>query len=509
MAAQNTEHRKIDQNLANRIKPGPEQWIWDTEVKQFAIRVRPRSAQYLLRKRLNGIQRVWRIGEVSELKAAVARERVLEARKMVDAGMDPENWLREQELGRPLPTPEVEKPKGWTLAEMVDRYLASPERTGKRSLDDYESALKRSPEVVAHHSRQAADITPIIVANLRDDLLKRVSGRRAKCILDYMSGMYRWAMGEPASLVKSNPLLGLNRPADDSKPRRRWLSIPEMKLFLEALRVEPMDASIRHALLFVFLTGQRKGAALSARVDDVRLNDEEHGPHLVLRENKDQEQAHLVPLVPTTAALVEQCLAIAKERGSRFLFSSERSCAAGRDGHIADNAANTAIERLIMTADEKTSRQRPRDPSRSGRGIRKEPLPVTDGPLARKVAMFGLHDARRTLSTNMSKRRTDSRWGCPKWYVSVLLDHSVGSEVDREEFRNTVTEEHYTVYEYITEKRIAAEKWTELLTEEAGLSPLVWADPLEREREERGERQRLKDERAARRNARAARKVAA
>ena len=332
--------------------------------------------------------------------------------KLIKRGLPTDDYIGEAELGGKIVRPEGNRP-GWTFRRLEEFVASKKDR--RRGHGEYKSVLLDSPELwvppeddpkaappaLPHLSAEdqarlralpqtaAAAISSDDIKLIRDSVTARVSARRNKAFVDYISGAYSWSAGERDTGIPEdcNPAKGVSRglskrqkakvAAKAPPKKKRWLTLAEVNHLLAAIDVTEADISVRNALILDLLTAQRKGSLITAKVEDVEFGHPEHGDHLKLYDTKNGQPQHL-PLAPIAVAFVRQQLEVARRRNSPWLFASKHTAITGKtiSGHISDNAVNDYIERMLKPP------PRIERPTKTGRGV---PRFDTDEAWARYV----------------------------------------------------------------------------------------------------------------------------
>ncbi len=523
-----SETISLNMRKLGSIKPGSDYTYFDTDVTGLYVRVRPRSVAYYIRARNPNrkeiVRCLWDVGtKVAPLPGAPEGQTEIEivrdhARQFINeikrnAEADPRDEIEALRVGGKVIRPKVGDGRGWTFRQLLEAFVASKEDL-RRGHGEYRSVLlllpelwvppqedpKAAPPALPHLDAKArarlralpqsaaTAITRDDIQLIRDSVTARVSARRNKAVLDYISGAYKWAHGEPVSGIPEdcNPTLGVRRgltarqkaQVEEQKGPLRWLTMKEINHLLVGIESTACDISVRNALILDLLIAQRKGSLISAPVTAYRYDDE-HGHHLAISASKTKAgKMHCIPLAPIALAFVKQQIEIARRRGSPWLFPTNRTFVKGKtlSGHLSDTTINDYLKRMLMPP---PALERP---TRKGRGVRQ----FTDAEWERhvwehqqrygylhqkEVEPFTVHDFRNTITTNLTMRRL-----VPEWYVSVLLQHAV---VGTEERKSKVTGKHYQGYLYWNEKREAAETWAALVVK-AGLSEILFPLPDEK-----------------------------
>lgn len=209
---------------------------------------------------------------------------------------DAKAWAAQTEAaireGRHFPTREA---KRRTLAELVDRHLASVER---RKPD----ALAKQKQIMGWWKAELggyalASITPAIIAAKRDELLKDRAPATVNRYLATLGKAFQDAVRE-WHWLNENPV---RRVSKETEPEGivRWLSDEERDRLLAACRASPLK-ELELIVLLALTTGMRRGEILGLRWVDVDLKRRQ----AVLHKTKNRERRS-VPLVPRVIELLE------------------------------------------------------------------------------------------------------------------------------------------------------------------------------------------------------------
>ena len=115
-------HAKRD--VEAKLPDGPYE-IPDTACRGLVLRVRPRGVTWIFRARFARKYTTWTVASIDDLSApSKARDRANEARVKIKRGIDPAEWLREQELGGSVERTFDAATDGWTYEDGTAKYLA-------------------------------------------------------------------------------------------------------------------------------------------------------------------------------------------------------------------------------------------------------------------------------------------------------------------------------------------------------------------------------------------------
>lgn len=222
-------------------------------------------------------------------------ERLTDARKWAATT---EAAIRE---GRYFKVPES---KRRTLGEAIDRYVRDVLPRKKQS-SQYSQGIQLDWWKERMGGKTLADITPAVIVEARDELLKgetyRHTPRSASTVIRYMavlSHLFTVCVREWEWLDDS-PMRRVSKPKE-ARGRTRFLSQEERTRLLDACRESRNEALYPYVVLLLS-TGMRKMEALSLRWGDVDLNRQ----IVVILESKN-DQPRVVPLTGHALELLRE-----------------------------------------------------------------------------------------------------------------------------------------------------------------------------------------------------------
>jgi len=270
--------------------PAPPVGQWDYfndsggAVPGFSVRVSAggkRAYTLLYRLRDSPRTRRLKLGDVSHLSLADARQLAKEKLREIDLGRDP--------AGKRT-APDVR-----ALAESYIESRGPDFRP--RTLAGYQQMAKRLPPSIAH--TKAAELRR---ADLRVHLEK--AARRAPVMANrfaqFLKAVFRWGLDE--ELIPANPIEGLKRPRKEQK-RDHVLSDPEIALLWKA--TEPAKPAVVALVKILLLLGQRLGETMAMRWKDLDLK---ANPPVwtIPGEVRKNGRTHVVPLSPTVLRILAE-----------------------------------------------------------------------------------------------------------------------------------------------------------------------------------------------------------
>ncbi|UWQ21594.1 site-specific integrase [Jannaschia sp. W003] len=290
---------RISDKLARSLEPpaSGNRIVYDDTVRGFGLRVTAKGARsFVLNYRMKGRERRITIGQYPAWSVAAARKQAEDYRRRISLGDDP---LEERQTLRAAPT----------VADLFERYAAEhlPTKAPRSASDD--RAMWAKDILPALGPKKVADLT-----SSDCDALHRAISRdrptRANRVMEVLRKALnlaiRWGW------IERNPASGVRRNVE--KRRTRYLTPEEIARLRAALDAHPQQASA-DAILFLMLTGCRRGEALGATWDQFDL------PRRVWTKPEGttkQRRVHRVPYSEAVAALLERRRA---EAGGAFVFT--------------------------------------------------------------------------------------------------------------------------------------------------------------------------------------------
>ncbi|WP_407122152.1 tyrosine-type recombinase/integrase [Bradyrhizobium sp. STM 3561] len=333
-----------------------------------------------------------------------ARTLLDRARRDVERGVSPSRAKAEKRAA----AAEALTFGGWAQAYFT--HKADP-KSGAEQLADSTLELRRStyrrviePEL---GRLKLEEVTPQRLMRLCLDAKEKRGPAVGVHVREVVQAVFRHAQGSGISIA--NPADGVRTSSIATfEPRDRALSPVEIRKFFTALEKVAAAPTLRLALKFVLLTGVRKSEFIDATWSEVDFDTERWTiPATRMKAGK----AHVVPLS-------QQALDILT--AFRSCFGASQYLHPGRYEHDLP-ISNATLNRIIDSAVER---------------IRK------DDP---EFQSFGVHDLRRTFSTQLNRMHWDERW------VEMALAHAP---------RNRIAAV-YNTNKYLRERGIMLQAWAD------------------------------------------------
>lgn len=259
--------------------------IYDAKLPGFGLRITAKGVRsFVLNYRFKGRERRITIGQYPTWKLLAARKQAEHLRRQVDLGIDP---LEERIADRTAPT----------IRDLFDRYAREhlPTKAPRSAADDRSMWINDILPVMG--ARKVTDLTSVDC----DELHRAISinrPTRANRVIEVLRKAlnlairWEWTDRNPASGARRNP-----------EPKRvRYLAREEVGNLVRALNEHPERVSA-DALLFMLLTGCRRGEALNAKWGQFDL---ENRIWIKPSAETKQRREHRVPFSTAVAQLLDR-----------------------------------------------------------------------------------------------------------------------------------------------------------------------------------------------------------
>jgi integrase len=259
-----------------------------------------------------------------------------------------------------------------------------------------------------------------------DKIVDRGAPVTANRVYSLLKQMFAWAAAK--DIIPAYPMLGMERPGGDEKPRKRALSEDEIRAFWSKLGAAEMHEATRLALKLLLVTAQRRGEVTGAKWSEFDLEAKTWTiPVARLKSSHSRRESiepHAVPLSPLALELLRE-LQVLTGNGTYVLPA------------FGDHKKQAPYSERVLS-----------------RAVRENADKFG-------IAHFTPHDLRRTAASFMTRLKV------PRLHVEKVLNHSTGDIA-----------EVYDRHDYLLEKRAALETWgTHLAVIIAGKDSKVVALP--------------------------------
>ena len=350
--------------------------IWDTVEPGFGLRISSSGAKsYCVTYRFDGRKVRQTIGKPGPaLPLSEARKRAARARELANEGRDPRK-INLALSGDALEADARQKaaaPSGFTMADLVDRYIKHYGATHWRPRTRQEAERVLLSEILP---ALGPETRPVDV--VRADIAAMVAAKAASApymanrLRTYTAMMFNWAVKQGEGGLTVSPAIGLASATKETR-RPRVLKDAELTAIWKACDVLP--PVFRDYFRILALTGQRRAQTAGMSRNDVDLP---RALWSVPAADMKAGRNHLVPLSHMAVSILSEMPEIV---GTDLFFTT--------NGKTPVSGFSKAKAALV------------------------EASGVTD---------WRIHDIRRTVATGIS------RLGFPRFIVERVLDHADNS----------------------------------------------------------------------------------
>jgi integrase len=374
---------------------------FDSKTPGLALRISPggrKAWSLIFTSPIDGKRARATLGNYPALSLAAARARAIEARGHLAEGNDPRGAMVRHGVA------EI------TVAELVSRYVADPDKARLSSIREIKRRLDRNALPIIGGIR-LAQLTRRDVRDVTDAIMKRGARTQAWHVHKDLYAVLRWAVRN--EYLPNNPMEGMARPGGFT-PGERTLADEEIRILWTGLpKALAKSVACQRIVKLCLITGQRLGEVSGMARGEIDLQRKLWSLSGARTKNG---HPHHVPLSDAAIAIVREAMA---ETGGEFLFPAED------DGSLSSPVVTRAIGRA-----HETSKERP------------------DGRFG--IAPWSAHDLRRTCLNGLAKL------GVSPITIAHVANH-------RSITKSGVTFAHYVTHSYETEKRAALDLWAERL----------------------------------------------
>lgn len=390
---------------------------WDTSITGLVLRVSSggKKSWGIIYRNAEGTRKRHSLGVYPSMKVGDARQKALDEFGRISKGLDPANEKKAER-------------KAGTFSELSDLYLEKYAKGESYSKWEYNGSIGPAPEPnkrswssdkekIDHDlkpdwgSRKANAITRNDVNCILKSILERGSPILANRVLSLIRKIYSWGISTDRVAMEVNPCHEIKKPAKENK-RVRVFDDTEIKTFWVTKENVKMTNLLRIALRLTLTTAQRPGEVISlnwAELDEDWETAKE--PFWTIPGTRTKnKKTHRVPLSPLAVDLLKQAKKLSKD--SDFAFPSPVS-----NKPILETSFSHALERSGLFG----------------------------------LSHFRPLDLRRTAATHMRGKHCK---------VSPFILDRILNHIDQ-----TVSGQHYDLYEYDDEKRHALNTWASRLAQ--------------------------------------------
>ena len=280
----------------------------------LGIRVTPRGVKtWTFVYRFHGVQKRMVFGTYPMVGVADARIALADAKDRLGRDLDPGAIVAEER--------QVER-DAETVDDLIVEYM---ERYAKPNMKPRVAAenerLLRRDVLPAWSGRRAKDITRRDIIKVLDGIEDRGASVTRNRVASVLSRLFLFAMDR--GIVDASPAVGIRRLPEVA--RDRFLTLDEIRSFWHGVDDANVSPTVRTALRFLLVTGQRRGEV--ARTARVEIDDVEQLWRLPAVRAKPGRE-NLIPLPPLAMRLIEE----ADRHRVRPIPTRPWRCSAARPG---------------------------------------------------------------------------------------------------------------------------------------------------------------------------------
>lgn len=244
--------KALNAKAIEAFKPKADRYkIHDLLCPGFSLRVFPTGKKVFNLKYRYGLhQRRMALGVYPRLTLAQARDKAIEALRMVDEGIDPA--ARRRQLGM-------------RVEDICSDFIRQYARPRNRSWKEAERILQRE-FVTVHGQRDIREIRRSDVLELMDGAIERGAAYQANRIHANLRKLFNWCVER--GIVDASPVMGI-RPPTRETARDRVLTDDEIRAVLLGCTEEPYPYGPFVPLLLA--TAQRRGEVSKMRWSEIDL----------------------------------------------------------------------------------------------------------------------------------------------------------------------------------------------------------------------------------------------
>jgi integrase len=232
--------------------------VWDPDLPNFGVRLRPASKTWRIQYRVGRQQRSESLGDIRKVSLDDARRIAKQRFAKVELGEDPgaqRDAARREALEAKLTVGNV---AARYLEAKQDRLRRSSYTAAARYLQDYATPL---------HACPLADLKRAQVAIWIDDLIDKHGYSPARDARRALSALFNWAMRQ--GYVEINPVSQTNDPGTGLKSRDRILNDGELAIVWQVC--DAVDDDFCRVLKLALFTCCRRAELGGLRWDEVDL----------------------------------------------------------------------------------------------------------------------------------------------------------------------------------------------------------------------------------------------
>ena len=405
---------RFTDTFIRHLKPA-EKKFYRREVDGFTIRVMPSGVKtWLYIYTLGGKRKELNLGGYPDVTLADAREKHIDARRLVGKGIDPAAVAAEEEETRR---------RAPTVSDLADEYMKKHSKPNKKTWQKDKYCFDKDI-LPALGSRKAEAIRKRDIVLLLESIIERGAPGQARNVFEVLRRMFSFALER--DILEFNPCTGV-RALPQKISRDRVLSAGEIKTFWQEIDKTGMSEELKRALRLILVTGARPGEVIGMHAQEIAGDWWE-----IPAKRSKNSLPHRVFLTKTAKQLIG--------KPSTYVFLSPRLDKNDEEKPIEENALAHALRRNLK------GYTRQRAPRSKAESTTTTPKSEVAEEKKLDLAHFTPHDLRRTCATQMAEM------GQSNEIIDAILGHKA---------RGIVAV--YNRHDYAKEKQAALEVWEKRL----------------------------------------------
>ncbi|WP_224798109.1 tyrosine-type recombinase/integrase [Idiomarina abyssalis] len=372
--------------------------------------------------------RLMTLGDITMMSLAQARQEARQLSLLVSQGKDPKAMYEHEQSEKVrveaerLAKQKEEEQRG-SLRQLVDYYVTTMKKEGKRTYDRVQAALERDLFSVLSPEMKAREVTSLDIKKVLSPMVQRKAPIEANRVRSYLHRAFKLGLqhdNDPSTLesevlfaIENNPVTNVPKQAGDGNVRNRFLTVDELRELISSLDGQGFSVSTKYLiLLMIYSGGQRPYEIINSQWSNIDI---EAGDWIIPPTLAKNKKTHLIPLTEQMKTILRSLKVLASS--SPYTFPSSRDAnKPGRTDSLAQSFSRYCKRNEIAEA-------------------------ITP------------RDIRTTCKTLMTKHRISS-----KEVLDRLQHHSL----------NDISTKHYNMHDYRDEKLEALVLWNDWLEELVG-----------------------------------------
>lgn len=293
--------------------------------------------------------RLMTLGDITMMSLAQARQEARELSLLVSQGKDPKAMYEHEQSEKArieaerLAKQKEEEQRG-SLRQLVNYYVTTMKKEGKRTYDRVEAALERDLFSVLSPDMKAREVTSRDIVSVLAPMVQRGAKIESNRVRSYLHRAFKLGLqhdNDPSTLnseilffLEGNPVTNIPKQPGDGNVRERFLRPDELTHLIHSLDGKGFSLSTKYLiLLMIYSGGQRPYEIINSQWKDIHIDSGDWIIPPTLTKNK---KVHLVPLTDELRTILMSLKMLAGS--SPFVYPSSRDAAKpGRTDSLAQS----------------------------------------------------------------------------------------------------------------------------------------------------------------------------